>query len=187
MSSQRSVACACATSLPSLVPSLSPPHRRHPTSPPTQELAGGPPAPFTLTETRGDTLMTLTRSFGADETVTIDVAVNDQPVDVDVGVMFSVQVARGPNSLVFECKSDGTYLSVMHASFEPTDGEIEDSAYTGPVYEELDEEVQRQFGAYLEARGVTPDLGAYLLRLVHDKEQREYMYWLEQVRDFLGK
>ena len=55
------------------------------------------------------------------------------------------------------------------------------------MYEELDEEVQRQFGAYLEARGVTPDLGAYLLRLVHDKEQREYMYWLEQVRDFLGK
>jgi hypothetical protein len=69
---------------------------------------------------------------------------------------------------------------------EPTDGEYDDSAYTGPVYEELDEAVQAALGEFLGARGVGPELGAYLLRAVHDKEQREYMHWLERVRAFVA-
>lgn len=85
----------------------------------------------------------------------------------------------------FDCKSDGSYLTILHVSLEPSDGEFEDSMYTGPVYDELDEEVQRQFIAFLESRGVTPDLGGYLLRAVHDKEQREYIYWLERVHAFV--
>ena len=135
--------------------------------------------------------MSLSGQFGT-ETVTVDVMVNEQPdeepfeteegaLDVDVGVVFAVQVAKGDDSLVFECKSDGSYLEVQHVAVEPTSGDVADSAYTGPVFEELDEEVQRQFGEYLEERGVTAELGAYPLRLVHDKEQREYMYWLERV------
>ena len=58
---------------------------------------------------------------------------------------------------------------------------LDDSLYTGPLFDELDDELQRQFTLYLEERGVNADLGAYLLRLVHDKEQREYMHWLEKV------
>lgn len=160
------------------------------------EVSAGPPAGFTLTEARGDTLMTLTKRHGG-ETVTIDVMVNDQPeeqlvqveetgaVDADVGVVFTVAVTKGGQSLVFECKSDGQYLEVLHASLEPAEGEVEDSAYTGPVYEELDEELQAKFAEYLAERGITPELGAYLLPLVHDKEQREYMNWLEGVESFI--
>jgi hypothetical protein len=161
-----------------------------------EELAGGPPSPFTLTETRGDTLMSLSRQFGSNETINIDVMVNDQPeeepfeteegvLDVDVGVLFTAQVVKGEQSLVFECKSDGSYLSIMHVAVEPANGEMEDSAYTGPVFEELDDELQRQFQLYLEQRGVGPELGGYLLRLVHDKEEREYQYWLEKTAAFL--
>ena len=160
------------------------------------ELAGGPPSPFTLTETRGDTLMSLSRQFGSNETINIDVMVNDQPeeepfeteegvLDVDVGVLFTAQVVKGEESLVFECKSDGSYLTIMHVAVEPANGEMEDSAYTGPVFEELDDELQRQFQVYLEERGVGPELGGYLLRLVHDKEEREYQYWLEKTAAFL--
>ncbi|KAL4459170.1 hypothetical protein ABPG75_014035 [Micractinium tetrahymenae] len=160
------------------------------------EVCAGPPAGFTLTESRGDTLMTLTKKHGA-ETVTVDVMVNDQPeeelvqdeesgaVDADVGVVFTAAVTKGGRSLVFECKSDGQYLEVLHASLEPAEGEVEDSAYTGPVYEELDEELQAQFEEYLAERGITQELGAYLLPLVHDKEQREYMGWLEGVETFV--
>ena len=160
-----------------------------------QELAGGPPSPFTLTETRGDTLMSLSGQFG-NETINVDVMVNDQPeeepfeseegvLDVDVGVVFTVQVVKGDDSLVFECKSDGSYLTVLHVAVEPADEDVEESAYTGPAFDELDDELQRQFQLYLEERGVGADLGAYLLRLVHDKEQREYMYWLERTAAFV--
>eukprot|EP00887_Chlorella_sp_A99_P006985 scaffold2.g6985.t1 len=189
-----------------------------------EELAGGPPAPFTLTETKGDTLMTLAREYKGEQ-VAVEVMVNDQPeeeayeaeegqIEVDVGCAFTASVTRGDQALVFECKSDGTYLQVLsthpqvlHVSLEPASGEIDDSAYTGPVYEELDEELQQRLVEYLAERG----LGEYLLRLVHDKEQRwalllgggggrdaasaarswqrawgEYMYWLERMRAFVG-
>ena len=42
-----------------------------------QELAAGPPSPFTLTESKGDTLMTLSRDYKG-EKVTVELMGNDQ-------------------------------------------------------------------------------------------------------------
>lgn len=163
------------------------------------------PAGWQLKETAGDTHMTLTKTERG-ETVQVDVMVNEQPendedegmvedeeeaaeggaLDVDVGVVFNVSVTKGDTALVFECRSDGTYLDIQHCSLEPADGEVPDSSYTGPVYEELDEDLQAKFQHYLEERGVGPALGAFILQLVHDKEQREYMSWLAKVKDFVA-
>ena len=166
-----------------------------------EELAQGPPEPFTLTETKGDTLLTLTRSYGSDETVMVDVMVNDQDeeeplafededgeLDVDVSIEFVVTVLKKDKSeeLVFECSSDGSYLEIKNMSLEPSDeDELDEALYTGPVFEELDDEVQESLYSFLQERGITPDLAEYLLSLVHDKEQREYMDWLQKMITFL--
>jgi complement component 1 Q subcomponent-binding protein, mitochondrial len=55
------------------------------------------------------------------------------------------------------------------------------------VYTELDDNLQKQFEQYLADRGITLDLGAYLLAKVHDKEQKEYTRWLGDVRAFITK
>ncbi len=55
------------------------------------------------------------------------------------------------------------------------------------VYAELDDRLLQEFPAFLEERGVDADMGAYLLGLVNDKEQREYRSWLENVQKFLKK
>ncbi|KAL4854151.1 Cyclin-dependent kinase G-2 [Chlorella vulgaris] len=147
-----------------------------------EELEAGPPAGFALSEADGDTLMSLTKKVDG-EVVTVDVMVNEQPeeelvedangaLDADVGAVFTVTVAKGDQSLVFECKSDGQYFSVQHVSLEPAEDDMEDSAYSGPAYEELDEKLQANFESYLAERGVDKELGAYLLPLIHDKEQR---------------
>lgn len=52
-----------------------PPSRRPPAA--AQELAAGPPAGFTLTESKGDTLMSLAKEHKG-ERVVVDVMVNDQ-------------------------------------------------------------------------------------------------------------
>ncbi|PSC74310.1 mitochondrial glyco [Micractinium conductrix] len=159
------------------------------------EVASGPPAGFTLTETKGDTLLTLSKQHGQ-ETVEVDVLVNEQPgeelvegengeLDADVGVVFTATVTKGDKSLVFECKSDGQYFAVQHVALEPAGDDIEESAYTGPVYDELDEELQGQLERYLAERGVNAELGGFLLPLVHDKEEREYIHWLEGVESFV--
>lgn len=55
---------------------MAPPTR--PAAPrPAQELAAGPPAGFTLTESKGDTLMSLSKDYRG-EKVAVDVMVNDQ-------------------------------------------------------------------------------------------------------------
>jgi hypothetical protein len=48
-----------------------------PPLPVVQELTAGPPGGFTLSDTDGDTLMTLTKSHGG-EKVSVDVMVNEQ-------------------------------------------------------------------------------------------------------------
>lgn len=55
------------------------------------------------------------------------------------------------------------------------------------MYVELDDRLLQEFPAFLEERGVDADMGAYLLGLVNDKEQREYRSWLENVHKFLKK
>lgn len=168
------------------------------------ELAKAPTG-WKLEETAGDTHITLTKQHN-DETIQVDVMVNSQPDvdeggspfaedgeledeegDVDVGVLFNVSVTKGDKALVFECKSDGAYFDVEHCSLEPAkDDDVDESKYTGPVYPELDEELQNAFRAYLAERGIDAGLGAHVLQLVHDKEQREYMAWLGQVKSFIA-
>jgi complement component 1 Q subcomponent-binding protein len=106
-----------------------------------QEIASGPPAPFTLTEEPADTLLTLKRTFQGEE-IAVDLHVNNQPAQ-DYGeentnedgetlsiVAFNVTVTKGDSALVFECESDGTYVSISHLSHEPKDGHPSESYYT---------------------------------------------------------
>lgn len=53
------------------------------------------------------------------------------------------------------------------------------------MYQELDEKLQQAFEDMLSERGVTPELGEYLMRLSEDKEQREYMGWLQRVAEVI--
>lgn len=167
--------------------------------------AGSPPEPWSLTEVEGDTLMTLSRSFGNNETVCVDIMVNDQlekeeepiyfedeetgEIEVDVSVDFVVSVLKENSDyeLVFECSSDGSFIEIIRVSLEPEDeDEADDEAlYTGPIFDELDDTVQDAMYAYLEERGITADLGEYLIKLSTDKEQRMYMDWLDDMSRFL--
>jgi hypothetical protein len=120
--------------------------------------------------------------------------------DDDGGVVFSATLAKdgARDRLVVECRSDGTYLQILHAALEPSlppertlgeddddDDDAEEYAYSGPVFEELDDGLQGELEAYLAARGVDAALGASLAALAAAKEQVEYVGWLEKLRAFV--
>eukprot|EP00195_Chlamydomonas_chlamydogama_P016390 CAMPEP_0202900338 /NCGR_PEP_ID=MMETSP1392-20130828/11160_1 /ASSEMBLY_ACC=CAM_ASM_000868 /TAXON_ID=225041 /ORGANISM="Chlamydomonas chlamydogama, Strain SAG 11-48b" /LENGTH=242 /DNA_ID=CAMNT_0049586709 /DNA_START=81 /DNA_END=809 /DNA_ORIENTATION=+ len=164
-----------------------------------EPIKSGPPAPFVLSESLDDTLLSLKRTYKGEE-IHIDLHVNNQPspeyTDDDSGaedgneevlttVVFNVTVTKEAKALVFECESDGTFVAINHVSHEPKDGHVSESFYTGPVFEELDENLQNEFRSYLQERGITEDLGEYLRHLIYDKEQKEYVGWLQKVRDFV--
>jgi len=155
----------------------------------------------------------------AGEKVSIDLLVDDQDDDEDegfgedeegdadgneegegdpfgsAGVVFTVSVekeAASPGSaLLFDCRSDGTYLQIMHVSLEKKakkgeEDDDDDAEFSGPHFDELDEALQAEFEAFLEARGVSAALGGALAALAEDKEAREYAAWLARVRDFVA-
>jgi ATP-dependent RNA helicase UAP56/SUB2/complement component 1 Q subcomponent-binding protein len=56
---------------------------------------------------------------------------------------------QADKALVFECVSDGTYLDIRHVSLEPAEGIDSDTVFTGPVFSELDNELQDAFREYV--------------------------------------
>ncbi|KAI8475442.1 MAG: mitochondrial glycoprotein [Monoraphidium minutum] len=163
-------------------------------------LAKGPPAPFTFSSARGDGTITLKRDFSGEQ-VSVDASIIMQESlaeDIEEGeedeedygneVMFNVTVSRAGSALVFECASDGSYLEIRHVSFEAEGegGDDAETAYTGPVFDELADPLRDAFRGYLAERGVDEELGEWLRHALYDKEQREYITWLQRVGGFLG-
>ncbi|EME78120.1 uncharacterized protein MYCFIDRAFT_87298 [Pseudocercospora fijiensis CIRAD86] len=57
--------------------------------------------------------------------------------------------------------------------------------YLGPPFQQLDEEVQGIVESYLNARGVTEYLAQVIPDYIDVKEQKEYLGWLNRVKDFV--
>lgn len=65
-------------------------------------------------------------------------------------------------------------------------GEQRQDLYMGPVFEELDEDLQTTFTKYLEERGIDTALANFLPDYVDYKEQKEYVNWLKDVNEFIS-
>jgi complement component 1 Q subcomponent-binding protein, mitochondrial len=59
--------------------------------------------------------------------------------------------------------------------------------YTGPPFEQLDEEVQGMLESYLDARGINTYLALFIPDYIDVKEQKEYVAWLERVKGFMDE
>lgn len=60
-------------------------------------------------------------------------------------------------------------------------------AYTGPLFDDLDEAVQNGWFAWLSERGVGDALCQSISDYAYAKEETEYVRWLEQTRSFVLK
>lgn len=66
-------------------------------------------------------------------------------------------------------------------------GVDETPLYAGPVFEELDTELQDAMYAYLQERGVDDDFAVKIADYCSSKEQVEYVRWLEELSAFARK
>lgn len=62
----------------------------------------------------------------------------------------------------------------------------EDLAYEGPEFSDLDENLQKVFYQYLEVRGITSPLAKSLQEYMVNKDNREYLMWLKNMKDFVS-
>lgn len=58
--------------------------------------------------------------------------------------------------------------------------------YPGPDFSTLDERIQSSLSEYLEGYGVNEHLAAFVEVMSLDKDQRLYMNWLQNLRDFIS-
>eukprot|EP00873_Tetraselmis_striata_P006298 jgi/Tetstr1/426562/TSEL_001638.t1 len=150
----------------------------------------------------GDGQIVLVKTVdGAEVAITFEV--NDQPDPEDVIPMedeeggeeeegsavdnfFVVSVTKGDKMMTFECETDGNEMLIKHMTLEPKDGvDSDSSAYTGPVFWELDDRVQERAFEYLESLGIT-DCCEYVSAKIDAKEQELYVEWLDGSVKFLS-
>ncbi|KAE8153983.1 mitochondrial glyco protein [Aspergillus avenaceus] len=60
------------------------------------------------------------------------------------------------------------------------------SLYAGPPFENLDEDLQTYLERYLEERGINAELATMIPDYIQVKEQKEYVRWLESVKNFVS-
>ncbi|KAH9844975.1 MAM33, mitochondrial matrix glycoprotein [Teratosphaeria destructans] len=60
-----------------------------------------------------------------------------------------------------------------------------ETLYTGPPFQQLDEEVQGLLETYLDVRGINTGLALFVPEYIDVKEQKEYLGWLKRVREFV--
>lgn len=59
--------------------------------------------------------------------------------------------------------------------------------YAGPDFSTLDERIQTSIAEYLEGYGVNEHLCAFVECMSLDKDQRLYMNWLSNLKDFVNE
>ncbi|CAK9228961.1 unnamed protein product [Sphagnum troendelagicum] len=168
---------------------------------PPRALARGPPRPFTLTDTPGKPEVILRRSYGEEDIALKCVSQSsdfgdsynheyeDQDEEQEQKVVnLKVSVTKGADqpALVFSCFCQPDSIDIDRVYYVESP-DLKETFYDGPEFSSLDETLQKQFEKYLDARGINGELSNYLLDLLEDKEQREYIRWLKNIESFIKK
>ena len=101
------------------------------------------------------------------------------------GIDFEVTIQKGNSKVIIDAMASESlninnirYIDGAHATTD------EMTLYTGPNFEDLEESVQAAFYEYLTERNIDDDLSFFILAHSREKEQKEYINWLEKMQDF---
>ncbi|MBA0871141.1 hypothetical protein Goshw_021749 [Gossypium schwendimanii] len=166
----------------------------------SDQVVGTPSGfPFEVEDNPGTQTVTLTREYNG-ELIKVDVHMldlNEDEQDEDevedndgdnnnARIPFVVTVSKkdGP-SLEFSCTALHDGIGIDSLSFRNPNPGDDELAYEGPDFNDLDENLQKGFYKYLEVRGIKPSTTNYLREYMADKDNREYLLWLKNLKKFV--
>ncbi|TKW21246.1 hypothetical protein SEVIR_4G172400v4 [Setaria viridis] len=156
--------------------------------------------PFEVIDNPGDQSITLKREF-AGETIKSAVYTNfdtEEDLDVDDGsdndkesfkpaiqMVVTVEKSEGP-ILEFDCNFNDDELAIENMRVLNRDDLDVEHAYEGPPFSDLDESLQKALHRYLETRGIKHSLHDWLYEYMMKKDEKEYVVWLKNMKEFIG-
>ncbi|KAI3840400.1 hypothetical protein MKX03_037812 [Papaver bracteatum] len=165
------------------------------------EAPGG--FPFKIEDNPGEQTITLTREYQGED-IKVIVHMNnlvDGEIDQDdddqaeggvsspqssVPLVVTVSKGSGP-MLEFSVMAYPDEISIDSMTVKQPNASEELIPYEGPDFTELDENLQKAFHKYLEIRGIKPKTTNFLHEYMINKDSREYLNWLKDLKAFVAK
>jgi len=97
---------------------------------------------------------------------------------------FSADIKKGEDILRFRCTAAETVM-IDSVEFLKDGGSETGEEYSGPIFEELDGELQNGLNTYLADHGVDETVASFITMYADFKEQQEYTHWLTNVANFV--
>lgn len=154
--------------------------------------------PFKIKDNPGERTILLSRKF-QDETIKIEVDMpsisddddnddDDDAKDADVSsIPLVVSITKGSGQYMEFCITAFLdEISIDSLSIKNLENSDE-LAYEGPDFNDLDENLQDAFLKYLEIRGIKPSVTNVLFDYMANKDTKEYLLWLKNVKNFVEK
>ncbi|KAJ6824513.1 uncharacterized protein M6B38_379570 [Iris pallida] len=158
--------------------------------------------PFEIVDTPGDQTIILKRDF-AGENIQITVLMNDDDemeedgdgsedndnndTSIQPTLSLVVNIDKGVGHTVeFCCNLNSDELSIESmATKKNGENDNEEAAYNGPEFADLDESLQKALHKYLKERGIEGSLFDLLHEYMMNKDEREYLMWLKNMKGFI--
>ncbi|XP_052183825.1 uncharacterized protein At2g39795, mitochondrial-like isoform X2 [Diospyros lotus] len=161
---------------------------------------------FTVDERPCEQWIRLSRKFGENEEIKVEVTMFDGSVPVEkpssnvpaptaeddvklhITLIVSIFKGKGEHALEFVCSAWPDCIEIQkvftrghhHNRMAPL-------PYTGPPFKELDDELQDSLYGFLEARGINDGLAAFLHEYMKNKDKAEFIRWMGTVKSFFER
>eukprot|EP00612_Vaucheria_litorea_P000364 CAMPEP_0171453692 /NCGR_PEP_ID=MMETSP0945-20130129/1291_1 /TAXON_ID=109269 /ORGANISM="Vaucheria litorea, Strain CCMP2940" /LENGTH=228 /DNA_ID=CAMNT_0011978595 /DNA_START=133 /DNA_END=819 /DNA_ORIENTATION=+ len=160
---------------------------------------------FEIIDLTGQASVKLTKKVNEDESITVEFNVlnetnDDKSMDFEgegeendddsVAIFeFNVTVNKNGNLLKFACNA-GDNIHIRNIDYYPVGSPDPsnlafDNIYHGPEFDELEPDLQETFHTYLQDKGIGKDMAEFICMYSDMKEQKEYVKWLQNVRNFV--
>jgi len=154
--------------------------------------------PFSFKESDGDVNMILERELG-NKAIRIewqlaspfDPNMEDEEGEPEesTSLWVTVEDKSDGSGLTFNCSTqtgeDHRYVIGNVKAFATAEEKESVSSYNGPDFEDLDDKLQEGFDEYLAEIGMSSEVCDFVDAMALDKEQREYVRWLNMSKTFL--
>ncbi|XP_057979911.1 uncharacterized protein At2g39795, mitochondrial-like [Malania oleifera] len=162
-----------------------------------EEIPGG--FPFEIQDNPGQQTISLSREYQG-EVIKVEVHMPDLVTgeeenendddDDEKGSQSSIPLVVNVSKkdglcLEFGCTAFPDEISIDSLSVKNPESSEDQIAYEGPDFSDLDENLQKAFHKYLEIRGIKPSTTNFLHEYMVNKDSREYLMWLKNLKKFI--